>query len=168
MYPQVFTDFAKFQKDHTDVSVLPTPSFFYGLRPGEEVSVSIEEGKVLFIKLINVHAPDKDGKRVINYELNGTPREAVVTDKTIAPKHKSRAKADAADPLQIAAPIPGMLTALSVSVGSKVKSGDKLAILEAMKMQTTLYAHVDGIVDAIHAGVGDAVENGDLILKMRT
>ena len=167
MYPQVFTDFAKFQKDHTDVSVLPTPSFFYGLRPGEEVSVSIEEGKVLFIKLINVHAPDKDGKRVINYELNGTPREAVVTDKTIAPKHKSRAKADAADPLQIAAPIPGMLTALSVSVGSKVKSGDKLAILEAMKMQTTLYAHVDGIVDAIHAEVGDAVENGDLILKMR-
>ena len=141
-----------------------TPAFFYGLRPGEEVSVSIEEGKVLFVKLINVHAPDKDGKRVINYELNGTPREALVTDKTIAPKHKSRAKADAADPLQIAAPIPGMLTALSVSVGSKVKSGDKLAILEAMKMQTSIRAERDGRIEAVVVEPGWQVDAKDLLL----
>ncbi|NBV85759.1 MAG: pyruvate carboxylase, partial [Verrucomicrobia bacterium] len=167
MYPQVFADFAKFQKDFSDVGVLPTPSFFYGLKPGEEISVSIEEGKVLFIKLINVQAPDKDGRCIIHYELNGTPREVVVLDKSVTPKMKARTKADPANLLQVGAPIPGMLTALSATVGGKVSKGDKIATLEAMKMQTTLYAHEDGVVDQILAEVGDAVEAGDLIVKIR-
>ncbi|MEO5961090.1 MAG: pyruvate carboxylase, partial [Opitutaceae bacterium] len=51
MYPQVFADFAKHAAAYSDVSVLPTPAFFYGLKPGEEISVSIEEGKVLIIRL---------------------------------------------------------------------------------------------------------------------
>ncbi|MEK0446337.1 MAG: hypothetical protein RLZZ399_1658 [Verrucomicrobiota bacterium] len=167
MYPQVFADFAKFQKDFSDVGVLPTPAFFYGLKPGEEISVSIEEGKVLFIKLINVQAPDKDGRCVIHYELNGTPREVVTVDKSVAPKVKARTKADAANPLHIGAPIPGMVTALNVTVGSKVTQGDKVATLEAMKMQTTLYAHADGVVEQLLAEVGDAVESGDLLVKIR-
>jgi pyruvate carboxylase len=167
MYPSVFADFAKFQREYSDVSALPTPAFFYGLRLGEEISVSIEEGKVLFIKLINVGAADNEGRRVINYELNGMPREAVVLDKSIAPKSKSRAKADAADPLQLGAPIPGMVTALSVSVGSKVAKGDKLVTLEAMKMQTTIYAQQDGVVAELLVAVSDSVEAGDLLAKLR-
>ena len=118
MYPSVFADFAKFQREFSDVSCLPTPSFFYGLKPGEEISVSIETGKVLFIKLINVGTADNEGRRVISYELNGMPREAIVQDKSVAPKTKSRVKSDVADHLQLGAPIPGMITALSVSVGS--------------------------------------------------
>ncbi len=167
MYPSVFADFAKVSRESGDVSVLPTPAFFYGLQPGEEISVSIELGKVLFIKLINVGAPDKEGRRVINYELNGMPREALVLDKSIAPKSKSRVKADASDKLQVGAPIPGMVTALYTSVGSKVTNGDKLATLEAMKMQTTLYAHTDGVVAELTAAVGDSVEANDLLVKLR-
>jgi pyruvate carboxylase len=167
MYPQVFADFAKFQRDFSDPSVLPTPAFFYGLKLGEEISVPIEEGKVLFIKLINVTAPDKDGRCVVAFELNGMPREAVVVDKTVAPKSKARAKAEASNPLHVGAPIPGMVTALHVTLGSKVASGDKLATLEAMKMQTTLYAHAAGIVDQLLVEVGDAVEAGDLLPKVR-
>ncbi len=167
MYPSVFADYAKFARDFGDVSKLPTPAFFYGLNLGEEISVSIEEGKVLFIKLINIGAPDKEGRRVISYELNGVPRESVVFDKSIAPKSKARAKADAADPLQIGAPIPGMVTALSATVGGKVANGDKLATLEAMKMQTTLYAHADGVVAEVNVSVGDSVEAGDLLVKLR-
>jgi pyruvate carboxylase len=140
MYPQVFADFAKFQASFSDVSCLPTPAFFYGLRPGEEVAVSIEEGKVLIIKLINLGDPDKDGRRVITYELNGLPREATILDKSIAKEVKTRAKAAASDPLQIGAPIPGMVTALNASVGKAVAKGDKLATLEAMKMQTNILA----------------------------
>ncbi len=167
MYPGVFSDYAKVARDSGDVGVLPTPAFFYGLNPGEEISVSIEEGKVLFIKLINVGTPDKEGRRTISFELNGMPREAVVLDKSISPKSKSRVKADAADALQIGAPIPGMVTALSASVGSKVAKGDKIATLEAMKMQTTLYAHADGVVDQVNVAVGDSVDAGDLLVKMR-
>ncbi|MEQ1850658.1 MAG: pyruvate carboxylase [Chthoniobacteraceae bacterium] len=167
MYPQVFADFAKFQASYSDVGCVPTPAFFYGLRPGEEVQVSIEEGKVLFIKLISLGAADKDGRRVISYELNGTPREATVVDKGIAKETKARAKASASDPLQIGAPIPGMLTALEATVGKAVAKGDKLATLEAMKMQTNLLAPADGTVAEVLAGVGEAVEAGDLIIKLR-
>jgi pyruvate carboxylase len=168
MYPQVFADFAKFQREFSDVSCLPTPAFFYGLKPGEEVNVAIDEGKVLFIKLINVGTPDKDGRRVITYELNGYPREAVVADKTLAKTVKARAKADAGDPLQVGAPIPGMVTALSATVGGKVAKGDKLATLEAMKMQTNILAPMDGVIAEVLVTTGDSVESGDLIVKLRS
>jgi len=167
MYPQVFADFAKFQREFSDVGPLPTPAFFYGLKPGEEVSVAIDEGKVLFIKLINVGSPDKDGRRVINYELNGYPREAVVVDKSTTKTVKTRAKADAADANQVGAPIPGMVTALSATVGGKVAKGDKLATLEAMKMQTNILSPADGVIAEVLATVGDSVEAGDLIVKLR-
>jgi len=167
MYPTVFSEFAKFEREFGDVSALPTPAFFYGLKLGEEISVSIEEGKVLFIKLINVGAPDKEGRRVISYELNGMPREAIVVDKSIAPKTKTRVKADPANLLHLGAPIPGMVTAVSASMGGKVAKGDKLVTLEAMKMQTTIYAQKDGVVAELLVSVGDSVEAGDLLVKLR-
>ncbi len=167
MYPQVFADFAKFQTSFSDVSCLPTPAFFYGLRPGEEIQVSIEEGKVLFIKLISLGAADKDGRRVISYELNGMPRESTVVDKSISKEVKSRAKAAANDPLQIGAPIPGMITAFEATVGKAVTKGAKLATLEAMKMQTNILAPTDGTIAEIFAGIGEAVEAGDLLIKLR-
>jgi pyruvate carboxylase len=167
MYPQVFSDFTKIQKDYSDVSVLPTHAFFYGLRRGEEINVAIEAGKSLIIKLVNVSEPDKDGRRTISYELNGMTREALIADKKIAPSAKSRPKADLNDPKQIAAPIPGLIASISVSVGQKVVKGEKLLMMEAMKMQTTVYATTDGVVEAINASVGDTVESKDLLIKIR-
>jgi pyruvate carboxylase len=101
MYPQVFADFARHSAQFSDVSVLPTPAFFYGLKLGEEATVSIEEGKTLFLKLVNVSEPDKDGRRTVTFELNGMTREAHILDRGVAPKAKSRAKADLADPCQV-------------------------------------------------------------------
>jgi pyruvate carboxylase len=168
MYPQVFADYAKHAAAYSDVSVLPTPAFFYGLKPGEEISVSIEEGKVLIIRLISVGQPDKDARRVISYELNGIGRETYILDKSIAPKTKARPKADLADPTQVAAPIPGLIAQLQVSVGSKVAQGDRLLMMEAMKMQNTVYAPCDGVVAELHVALGDTVEAKDLLLKLRS
>lgn len=167
MYPAVFADFAKHQREYGDVSVLPTPTFFYGLRPGEEISVEIEEGKVLIIRLVSIGAPDKDGRRTLSYELNGIAREAFIVDKSVAPKTKARVKADLADPLQIAAPIPGLIVVMTASVGAKVAKGDKLFMMEAMKMQTTVYAQADGVIAEVNAATGDTVEAKDLIVKLR-
>jgi pyruvate carboxylase len=167
MYPQVFADFVKHQHAYGDVSVLPTPAFYYGLAVGEEISVSIEEGKILIIRLISVSAPDKDSRRTISYELNGIAREAFVVDKSVAPKARARPKADLADETQIAAPIPGLIAALSVSVGTKVAKGDKLLMMEAMKMQNTVYAPIDGVVAELHVALGDTVESKDLLVKLR-
>jgi len=137
------------------------------LKPGEEISVEIEEGKVLIIRLIGAGQADKDGRCTINYELNGITREAFVLDKNVAPKSKARAKADLADALQVPAPIPGLIVVMSASVGAKVAKGDKLFMMEAMKMQTTVYASSDGIIAEVNAGVGDAVEAKDLIVRLR-
>jgi len=167
MYPQVFTDFTKLQKEYSDVSVLPSHAFFYGLRRGEEINVAIEEGKSLIIRLINVSEPDKDGRRTISYELNGMVRETFIADKKIAPTAKTRPKADINDPNQIAAPIPGLIASIAVSVGHKVAKGEKLLMMEAMKMQTTVYAATDGVVEAINAAVGETVESKDLLIKLR-
>ena len=167
MYPEVFTEFVRFSRDFGRVGVLPTPAFFYPLKPGEEITVDIEQGKTLFIKLINVGAPDKDGMRNVTFELNGMPREAAILDRSIQTKVKARAKADPADPLQIGAPIPGVLTSLAVGVGAKVSKGDRVLTLEAMKMQTTIYAPADGVVDSIHAQVGESVESKTLLLRLR-
>jgi pyruvate carboxylase len=167
MYPEVFAELVRFTRDYSDVAVLPTPAFFYGLKPGEEISVDIEEGKTLFIKLIHVGDVDKDGRRTMTFELNGMTREASIADRSVQTKAKTRPKADPADPLQVGAPIPGLITSLAVSVGTKVSKGDKLLTLEAMKMQSTIYASGDGTVDGIFAQVGDTVESKDLLMKLR-
>jgi pyruvate carboxylase len=167
MYPEVFAEYSKFVRDYSDIAVLPTPAFFYGLKPGEEISVDIEEGKTLFIKFIHLGNVDKDGRRALTFELNGMTREVTVADRSVQPKTKARQKADPADPMQVGAPIPGLITSLAVSVGSKVAKNDKLLTLEAMKMQSTLYAAGDGTVEAIYAQVGETVESKDLLVKLR-
>ncbi len=167
MYPQVFLDFAKHDREFSNVSVLPTHAFFYGLRRGEEIGVEIEPGKTLVIRLISVGDPDKDGRRTVSYELNGMTREAFIADKKVAPQTKTRLKADIADALQIGAPIPGLVSTIAVTVGQKVAKGDKLFMMEAMKMQTTVTAPVDGVVAELHCQVGDTVESKDLLMKLR-
>ena len=167
MYPEVFADFARFQREFDNVSVLPTAPFLYGLKPAEEISVDIEPGKTLFIRLINVGTADKDGRRTVTYELNGVTRETHIADKSAKAVTKARPKADPADLLQVGAPIPGIITSVNVSVGTKVVKGDKLFTMEAMKMQTTIYAQADGVVSEINVAVSDSVESKDLLGKLR-
>ncbi|MFM2293988.1 MAG: hypothetical protein RLZZ350_401, partial [Verrucomicrobiota bacterium] len=159
--------FAKAERDFGDLSVLPTPAFFYGMKPGQEISIEIEPGKTLFIRLVNVGAVDAEGKRAVNFELNGMTRQLSIVDRAVKPTVKVRIKADVAKPNEVGAPIPGLVTALSVTVGARVAKGDKLLVLEAMKMQTTIYAPCDGVVEEINAQVGEAVESKDLLLKLR-
>ena len=167
MYPEVFAAFTKNENTFGDLSALPTPAFFYGMKPGQEISVEIESGKTLFIRLVNIGAVDAEGKRAINFELNGMTRQLAIVDRSAKPTIKARQKADSAKPNEVGAPIPGLVTALAVSVGAKVAKGDKLLTLEAMKMQTTIYAPADGVVDEICVQNGDALESKDLILKLR-
>jgi pyruvate carboxylase len=105
---------------------------------------------------------------MVTYELNGITRETFITDRKIAPQAKARPKADLTDPNQIPAPIPGLVASIAVSVGHKVTKGDKLCMLEAMKMQTTVTAPVDGVVETLAVNVGDTVESKDLLLKFRS
>ncbi|MDP4626030.1 MAG: pyruvate carboxylase [Akkermansiaceae bacterium] len=167
MYPQVYADFQASRKQYDDLSKLPSPAFFYGLQIGEEIEVEIDPGKILIIKLISIGEPDKNGERTLFYELNGMPRESIVTDKSLTGTLTStRRKGDPNDPSQICAPLPGMVTEVAVSPGTEVKAGDKLVILEAMKMLTTVSAPEDGTIKEIIATKGTQVDSDDLLVIM--
>ena len=86
---------------------------------------------------------------------------------SVAPKSKPREQADLGDPLQVGAPIPGLIASIAVSVGQKVSKGDRLLMMEAMKMQTTVFAPVDGVVDALYVALSETVESKDLLLRLR-
>ncbi len=167
MYPSVFEGFDRHRAEYSNVSVLPTSAFFYGLKPGEEITVAIEDGKTLIIRLVNVGEPDKDGSRIVTFELNGMKREAHIIDKSVAPATKARVKVDLKDPMQVGAPIPGLIASVFVSVGKKVSKGDKLVMMEAMKMQSTVTAPCDGVVEELAVNFGETVEIKDLLVRLR-
>lgn len=73
------------------------------------------------------------------------------------------APAAAGGPDDKGAPLAGVIVDVSVSVGQQVKTGDKLAVIEAMKMKTVVSAHKDGKITGVAVKVGDAVESGQTI-----
>src|SRR5438046_2052502 len=142
LYPEVFSKFDRFRQAYADVSVLPTPAFFYGLNSGEEITVEIESGKSLIIKFLTFSEPHPDGTRTLFFELNGQPREINVRDKALRITERTHPKADPADPGQVGAPTAGVVSSVAVQANHAVERGAKLLTLEAMKMQSNIYAPV--------------------------
>jgi pyruvate carboxylase len=165
LYPRVFPDFVEHQGRYSDTSVLPTPVFFYGMEAGEEISVDIEPGKTLFIKFLTVGDPHPDGNRLVFFELNGQPREVLVPDRSLAGEAKQRPKAEVGNPLHVGAPMPGLVVNVTVAAGEEVAKGQKLFALEAMKMETTVYAERAGRVAEVLVRPGTQVEAGELLLR---
>ena len=166
LYNKVYEGYAAHRRKFSDTSVLPTPNFFYGMQPGDEITIDIEPGKTLFIKYLNTGLPHPDGTRTVSFELNGQPRDVTITDASAAPEQAAKAKADPDDPAEIGATMPGMVVLVPVKSGETVTKGQKLLTLEAMKMETSLYADRDGTVRDVRVKPGDAVETGDLLLTL--
>jgi pyruvate carboxylase len=166
LYPRVFLDFAETQRAYSDLSVLPTPVFFYGMEPGEEVSVDIEPGKTLIIKFLTVGDPHPDGQRLVFFEMNGQPREVLVLDRSLAKQVQRRAKAETGNPLHVGAPMPGLVVSVAAGPGEAVAAGQKLVTLEAMKMETTIYAERAGRIAEVFVKTGTQVEAGDLLMRL--
>ncbi len=166
LYPRVYQDFATHLAQYSDTSMLPTPYFLFGHQPGEELTIDIEPGKTLIIKLLTVGEPHPDGQRTVFFELNGQPRSVSVFDKSLKTEVVRRPKADPTDSKQVAAPMPGLVVTVAVKPGDNVKKGAKLLSLEAMKMETTLYAEADGRVADVLVKPGTPVEAGELVVQM--
>ncbi len=166
LYPDVYKKFLQAREMYGDVEVLPTPQFFFGLEPGEEVTITIEEGKTLVVKFLTLGEAGDDGFRTVFYELNGQPREVEVRDKSLEVKGEQRPKADAANPNHIGAPLPGLVTTVAVSEGAQVKKGDRLLVIEAMKMQSTVYSPLTGKVQQLLTKSGQQVDAKDLLIVM--
>jgi len=163
LYPEVFKTYVQMRNEYEDISVLPTPLFFYGMKQGQEATVEIEPGKTLVIKFLTVGDAHADGTRTVFFELNGQPRQTTARDQSLQAQARSARKADPGDPAHVGAPTPGLITGVFVRAGKRVKKNDKLMTLEAMKMQSTIYAPADGKVAEVLAEPGQQVEAKDLL-----
>ena len=164
LYPEVFADFAEHRKRFGDTSVIPTANFFYGLLPGDEIAVEIEQGKTLIIRFLTVGEVREDGTRTVFFELNGQPREVRVADRAVEATLQRKPKADPADPNHIAAPMPGKVSTIVANKGDAIKAGDRLLSIEAMKMETAVYSPRDAVVADVAVKAGSIVDAKDLLV----
>lgn len=163
LYPKVFEEFCQHREKYGNVDALPTPNFLYGQQPGDEIAVDIEPGKRLIVKYLAVGQPYPNGARTVFFELNGQPREVEVIDRSLDVEIKAVMKADPNDPTHVAASMPGMVITVAAAESEKVKAGQKLLVLEAMKMETTINAPANGTVKKVYTPPGTQVEAGDLL-----
>jgi len=164
LYPEVFFEYDKFRQSYSDVGVLPTPAFFYGLKPGEEITVEIESGKTMIVKFLTVGEAHPDGTRTLFFELNGQPREVTVRDKALRVVERSHPKADVGESGHVGAPTAGLISGIAVQPNHTVERGAKLLTLEAMKMQSNIYAPIAGRITKLLVGPGQHVEAKDLLV----
>ena len=167
LYPDVFLDYLKSVDRYGDLSVVDTPTFLYGLRIGETLAVEIEKGKTLIIKLVSIGQVQKDGTRIVYFELNGQPREVTIKDFSVESEVVENPKADPQNEYHVGATMPGSVVKVLVEKGDKVKQGDHLMITEAMKMETTIQAPISGIVEEIYVKEGDSIKQGDLLIELK-
>ncbi|KAA2276458.1 MULTISPECIES: pyruvate carboxylase [Staphylococcus] len=166
LYPKVFDQFMQTKQQYGDLSLLDTPTFFFGMRNGETVEIEIDTGKRLIIKLETISEPDENGYRTIYYVMNGQARRISIKDENIKTNTNLKPKADKSNPNHIGAQMPGSVTEVKVTVGEEVKVNQPLLITEAMKMETTIQAPFNGTIKQVTVVNGDAIATGDLLIEI--
>ncbi len=166
MYPKVFTEFSATVRRFGPVSVLPTPVFFYGMQPNDEIAIEIEPGKTLVLLLVTIGETDEEGQVKVFFELNGQQRIIKVQNRSAAVTKVARRKAEDGNDSHVAAPMPGAVSTIAVQKGQQVKAGDIVATLEAMKMETSLHAARDGKVAEILVSPGQQIDARDLLMVL--
>ncbi len=166
IYPKVFLDYMGRRRIYGPVRALPTPVFFWGMETGEEISVEIDPGKILEIRLVDIGKVGEDGNVKVFFELNGQPRTIIVPDRAVQNLVAKRRKKEAGNKNQVGAPMPGSISTIAIAKGDKVSVGDVLLSIEAMKMQTAIHAEANGVIKAVHVDVGAQVEAKDLLAEI--
>jgi pyruvate carboxylase len=169
LMPDPAEEKAAAEERYGDVSVVPTKAFFYGLEPtldpAEDIAVDLEPGVRLFVRLETITEADDRGIRTVMFSLNGQSRPVDAQDRSVESKTPAREKADPADPSHVAAPMTGVVT-LTVSEGERVRQGQQVGSVEAMKMESAVGAPVGGTVERVVVGSGMKVEPGDLLVVL--
>ncbi|MCB0705906.1 MAG: pyruvate carboxylase [Saprospiraceae bacterium] len=163
-YPQVFRDFHDHFQKNGVVGNLPSPAFFFGMEPNEEILVELEAGKTITIKFINKSEPNDQGHRLVFFKLNGQTRAMEVRDENLKIEIIQNRKAKEAN--EIGAPLQGKLSKILVEEGDVVKLNSPLFVIEAMKMESTITSPGAGTVRKIHLNANSLVEQDDLVVEL--
>ena len=165
LYPKVYKDYLRFYEEYNKIEVIETPTFFYGLNLNERIMVEIETGKTLLIELTSVGPLREGGLRTVYFDLNGLPHEVEIQDRNVEGTVMVRQKAERTDPKHIGAQMPGSVVKVLVKPGDKVKQNDTLIVTEAMKMESTIQASMDGVIKSVHVVEKEQVKGDDLLIE---
>ena len=166
MYPKVFLDYMERHLTYGPVRTLPTKTFFYGMNSGDEISLEIDPGKTLEIRMQAIGETDENGEVKVFFELNGQPRVIRVPNRLVTSETTLRPKADPSNSNHIGAPMPGVISTVSVNEGQTVKKGDLLLTIEAMKMETGIHVERDAKIKAVHVKPATQIDAKDLIIEL--
>ena len=166
MYPKVFEEFMEHYKNFSDTSILPTQLFFYGPLPDKEYSLPIDIGKNLIVRYLAKGEPNANGSSSVFFELNGQPRTIEVINKEFSKNITSKVRAEEGNSNHIGSPLPGQVAKIFVSEGAKVIKGDKVLVIEAMKMETIITAEKSGTIKKLYISSGENVETKDLLIEI--
>ena len=167
IYPKVVEEFWKHSKEYGYLMRMGSHVFFNGLALGETNKINIEDGKTLVIRYLGIGDHHDDGTVNVMFELNGARREVTVNDPTATDTSKKIVMADPQDKSHCGASIPGMVTKVTVKPGDAVTENQVVAIIEAMKMETSVVARMDGVVDEVLVSEGSNVKAGELLLTIK-
>jgi len=165
MYPKVLVDYAAHHRRYGSVADLPTPVFFYGLSDRDEVTVELEPGKTLIVRMLGKSESAEEGEVKLFLELNGQPRPLRIARAGLHGPARTRPQAEEGNPAHLAAPMPGMVAVVAVKPGQTVKKGSPLLSIEAMKMEMAIAAERDATVLRVHVAPGDVLKAKDLLIE---
>ena len=167
MYPKVFEEYIRHRKEYGYIMRMGSHVFFNGMALGETNKINIEDGKTLVIRYLGLGDQNDDGTRNVQFELNGMRREVAVPDPAAKDTGKRVVMADPKDKSQVGASIPGMVSRVNVKPGDRVEPNQVLAVIEAMKMETSVVARMAGTVDQVTVKTGQAVQAGELLVTIQ-
>jgi pyruvate carboxylase len=162
LFPGPARDFADSRERYSDLSVLQTRDFLYGLDFDGEHDVYLAEGVRLILGLESISQPDERGIRTVMCTINGQLRPVSVRDRSVSSDAPAQERADAANPGHIGAPFDGVVSP-AVKVGDQVQAGGVVATIEAMKMEAAITSPISGTVERVTLDGPRAVEGGDLV-----
>ena len=123
-------------------------------------------GKTLEVRLQAVGETNAEGDVRVFFELNGQPRTVRVPNRKAQATRAEAAEGRGRQPEPVAAPMPGVIASVAVADGQPVQAGDLMLTIEAMKMETGLYADRAGTVKALHVQPGAQVDAKDLLVEL--
>ncbi len=162
LFPEPTAEFERAFETYSDLSVLPSHAFLYGLDPNTETAVEIEEGKTLILGVEALGEPDARGMRTVMCTINGQLRPVSVRDRSAGSSAAEAEKADPQQKGQIAVPYDGTVTP-TVEEGDRVAAGQTVATVEAMKMEASITTPVAGTVTRLVLTGPRPAEGGDLV-----
>lgn len=134
---------------------------------GTDYNVTVEDPEENVVNVVvngNSHKVELEDMPMVAPAPVVRPRPVAAAAPAAAAAAPAAAPAAAGDGKPLKTPLPGVVLEIYVNVGDTIKAGQKVLMLEAMKMENSIEADKDGVVKAIKVSKGDSVQEGDVLI----